>query len=70
MLLYSVTLKKLYPLSAELNPFPGEVVLPRLSVVLAFCSPSIKILSPALNGGVINPATAGVVTSSSTIPFS
>ena len=58
MLLNAVTLKNLYPLSAELNPVP---------VASFFCNPSTYISSSTENGAVLNPKI-GVVKVQVAIP--
>ena len=65
----STTLKKLYPLSSELNPLPGEVTLPRVSVKDCFLNPSTKISSPTANGGFAKPSIGGVLNSRVTMPL-
>ena len=51
-----------------MNPSPGIVTFPKSSVCDFLPRPSTKILSPTLNGGVINPSIAGVLSSNVTTP--
>ena len=62
LLTTEVTLKKLNPLSSELNPSPGV----KLECVYC-CIPSTKISSPTENGAVLKPKI-GVTKVQVTIP--